>query len=219
MKLEEQKELQVNQTGKYLSAVLNGLPKKELEYIIQNKDSIRCYAINDVHYQIAYKLEEVRYLMFLVIDPYGKWLERKKLYEDPTLSKNKYKNFIRFFRKSTYYVDDYKLNHLKHQYNVLVIGLPDKWKPVYDAFVESKYSQMFDGFLFKECQINRFKDKPNLKQKYSVFTKDPTYKKIFESILNKTFGTNITIDDDRELDFPIKLQDEILNYEDLGSII
>lgn len=199
-----------NHTSKYLSLIVNGFNKVEKNHIIENSKSIRMYALSDADYEIA-KNKKYKYHLFLLFNTKGAWIEKTNRFYNIVEAKTKFKHLLIQFRKSKMYVDDYKFDNLNNHLHVLVLAIPEIYHHAYNMLLESKYSKMYNSVLKKQICLDRYTQGP-ISYKFGVLNKTSDYKKEFEKFINKTFNTDIIIDDDRELDLPININNEILNY-------
>jgi len=135
-----------------------------------------------------------------------------------------YQTTISRIRNTDEWLDDYVY---EDGFHMVVIGFPNT--TAFKNFQESKYSKMY---TMEEIQGMKhisqvFKTKTMVFRtvSYRIFTKDPSYKKIFERKLHEYFGTwyffeenkdiscNTHKDyllDDRELELPIDEEEEYL---------
>ena len=121
---------------------------------------------------------------------------------------NKYKrtlfdNTIKKIRKSKYYIEDYPLEGVKNRKtHVIIITVPEI---KYTHFKWSEYSLMYtpeelDKMELSEMSIIR-----------KVLQKDIKYKQFFMERIRQEYDVSISLDDDREFDSPINVQEEFLN--------
>lgn len=206
--------LHINKSQKYLSPILNSFNKNFFNMMLAIKKHINCYAIGDVKYNKVKQIGK-EYLLFVVVDRFGPFNQIKKMYQDDKIGVNNFNNFLRYFRASEYFFDDYPFEHKSPNLHCLVIKLPDKWEYAYKEFLNSRYSKMYTPEDLAECKIQKNNSKGYLSPTYAVLTKAPEYRDIFCQKLNEHYGTNIEFDydDDREFDLPILKHEEILNYE------
>ena len=151
--------------------------------------------------------------IFLLVDVNGKSMYGN--YKDKNKSRHDFDEFLKWFKTKDYYENDYPYDGLEGgHYHMLIIKFPEEYKDSLKAFRESRYSEMLpkkeiDRLFPKE--IKRFgKMIPN--DQYFVLHKDDTYKHVFADKLKKEFNLNeflIEEDDNRELDFPVNIDEEI----------
>ena len=204
----------LNKTYKYLSPLINGLNKLERDYLTNSWNSIKIMAVSDIDYLVAYKTEEIRHCLFIVFDINGEYISSKKCYKNVASGRKQLSNLLSYFKKSKYYVTDYLYKEYNTPEHVLVLKLPEQMYEAWENFMQSKYSKMYNDNLRKQCLEPLYKHyKNSFEHRYFILTKDEKYRKTFENIINKEYNTTIVLEDDREFDFPIKLEDEILNFK------
>lgn len=156
------------------------------------------------------------FILFDIEPPLGSNIDYKT-YRD------NFNTFLNWIRYQKYYVKDYiyKDQNLGEK-QMLVLKLP---LTIYQFsnFIYGHYSEIFSyeemNNYFKPVQIPNKKVESivnnRLKNTVDILTKNPEYIQTFVNIVNKDFGTNLIKEDyiDRELDYPIRHQDEIFNYK------
>ena len=115
------------------------------------------------------------------------------------------------FRLNAYFVDDYIFDKNCH---MLVVNYTDK--EAYEKFLKSKYSEMYNSDFITKYINKQVRGKQN--EVYLILTKDQSYKKVFSKILSKEFDTDIIVEDDRELDFPLNFEEEVFKWNKEWSI-
>lgn len=194
-----------NKTAKYLVPILNSFDNPFKVQYKKARKSLVCTAIGDILYDVA-KRKTHKYCLFFVYNINGEYKDNE--YIDIHKSRQDLNSYIEYVRTRHFYLDDYIF--VVNKYHCVVLSIPDVYKDSLDFFLNSQYSLMYDNHQLQECLIKSTSNASNI---YSVLTKQPEYKKIFEQKLNEYFNTSIAIDDDREFDLPVKLDNEILNYD------
>jgi hypothetical protein len=89
---------------------------------------------------------------------------------------------------------------------MIILKIPEDLYSTLEKFKQSKYGEMY---LYKDIQ-RYFQNSPDT---IKVLIKDYNYKLKFVDEVNERFGTNIEDFEvgNYELDFPIKLKEEIFN--------
>lgn len=205
-------EVFMNKTYKYLLPIINTYSKEFIHHYNTVSESLLACGINDVKYELA-TMEKNTHLLFLIYDTNGKFDPVKKMYKDLKLSKSNFNKYLSFVRSYTHYINDYYFDNVRGNRHCVVFKVPTKYKQAYDKCLESKFSLMFTKSELTELKINpkTRSGKPDLR--YLVLTKDNSYRQQFEELVNKTFDTNITLEQDVELDFPFIKGNEIFNYK------
>ena len=138
--------------------------------------------------------------------------------------KRNFSKFLDWLRYQPFYVKDYVYEDLdsavKH---MVVLKIPPKHNIAYDKFVKGKYSEMYSkeeiNAYFNIMNnddnnpvISKRNERVSLSRK--ILTRDSKHLPVFVETVNKDFGTDIVVEDfkDAELDYPIKLQEEIFSY-------
>lgn len=177
-----------NRTHTYLSPIISTYRHtfcKQLESL--NKVA---WGIGDMFYR---ELHDCKYNLFLLV------------------ANKDIQGFLDYFRSSSYYTDDYKYDDKHH---ILVIQISKRFYKAYDNFLKSQYSEMYELKEVRTLVKQFIGGKPN--PTFYILVKDDRYEKVFRNILIETFNLDkdFKIDvSDREWDFPIKLQEEVFNYE------
>ncbi len=126
---------------------------------------------------------------------------------DSNINPISFNSFKEWIKDQPMYEDDYAFdNILTGHLHVFVISLPEQYYKTYETFKESQYSKMYNPE-----EINHFIKNQDVKK---VLIKDNNYIFDFTQQLNETFGLNLTpndINDGRELDLPILIEEEYLN--------
>ena len=141
------------------------------------------------------------------------------------LDRNSYKRsfskFLDWLRYQPYYMTDYVYEGLDSgEKHMVVIKVPPIHDTTYVNFIQGNYSEMY-----KKEELNKYfnimnNDANNLHvtarnervhNSRLVLTKDSKYAPTFVNQINKEYGSNATLEDfkDAELDYPIKLTEEI----------
>jgi len=198
---------QANKTSMYLLPILKTYSDGFLKPFAELTGHLLCISIADVLYQRATDIKIPSF--FFLFDKNGPYDINNHQYYNPEKYKQLFLNCLKKIRKQSCYVDDYIYGDLRGDTHCLVVKIPDKFINTYEAFFQSKYSEMYTEEQLKTLAIPKLRqNKPN--RIYQVLVKDPEYVPEFQTLLNDIFGTNIVIDDDRELDLPINNL-EILN--------
>lgn len=197
-----------NKTARYVLPILNSFPNSFKINYQKVKTGLVCTAIGDVCYDYA-KGKSVEHCLFMVYDINGLYSISENKYVDAHKCRQNLMSYIRFLKKEPYYLDDYVIQ--VGMYHCIVIKLPDTYKPTIQRFITSKYSTMYTNQQLSALLIKEKNDKGQFNAVFGVLTKHPDYIKIFQEKLNEHFNTNIVIEDDRELDLPINLNEEVLN--------
>lgn len=130
--------------------------------------------------------------------------------------------FLDTIRTKSYYVNDYLFNCSTHNAHMVVIKIPDEHEDSFQEFIAGNYSKMYS----KECIYKYFEDftipnnleaetriNNNLDKIRKILMKHSSVKEEFVDAVNSRFDTNIKVNEfNGELDYPIKLEEEIFNY-------
>lgn len=185
--MRKNEKFQPNKTSTYLLPILTLYGKEMLEMFAQLYILILKIGIYDVQYL---NVKQPAFPCFFIL------LENKK----------QLRQVLKKLRFSEYYIDDYIYSHITNtQEHVLVLKVHEKFTKAYEAFIQGKFSEMYSAEEI--ALLNIQKDKTN--KLYRVLTKDRTLLPEFQTALNAEFGTNVVIDDDRELDFVLKCNETI----------
>lgn len=209
-----------NKTARYILPIIESYSNEYKYQFREINPGLLASAIGDIKYDAA-KGKKTEYALFMLFDINGAFDVNTRQHSQPILGRTKFNGFLKWVRNYTYYVDDYyfrelsetradnKQNHLC----CVITKIPKRYHGAYDRFLESAYSKMYSEEDLRSLHIL-----PNLADKranpiWSILTKDSAYKKEFERSVNAQFGTNVVIQDDRELDIPIRKKDEWLNVK------
>lgn len=180
----------INKTSIYLLPVLKTLSYTFLAQLSKVISLLQAVAISDKLYN------DIDGCIFLLFDTTGE----------------KFKTFLRYIRSETFYVDDYIYDSVSQPTQCcVVIKIPDEYSSAFEYFKASAYSKMYTSEQLRTLGFSPASPNINTKAAYYVLAKDKTYLPTFEKIVNDIFGTNVTIDDDREMDLPINHNFEIFN--------
>lgn len=151
--------------------------------------------------------------IYMVIDPNG--LYRNNSYVDKSRYRSSYLIFNQYIKKHKSYIYDYPLNGEKSDLQVFVLKFPDiVGDDIKNLFVEGRYSELYSQIQLDQI-INRIKTNASgveeINPVYKILKKDKGYSKIF---FNKVFEDfSVKVNDERELDYPPLLINEIYNYK------
>lgn len=124
---------------------------------------------------------------------------------------NLYEDFMRWIRLQDYYMTDYSHDHtITGRMQMILIEVPETHASIYDNFLESRYSKMYQRYNINDY----FKEGDPSKQ---VLMKSPELGPIFVKEVNKRYGTTLTVrdfDKGGEYDFPWEKQNEFFNYQE-----
>ncbi len=126
-------------------------------------------------------------------------------------SRKHFLNALEWFRTHDSYAFDYPFDNLVSGHmHMIVIQIPSEFKRSYKQFIKGNYSKMYT----KE-QIERVfsPDSDNLK----IFNPNRKVKEEFVELVNKDFGTSLTVADfegekELEVEYPFNRMEEIFNY-------
>jgi hypothetical protein len=123
-----------------------------------------------------------------------------------------FRKVLTLLQEQSFFIDNYIYPHPKLKLHMIVLKLP---KDIIPIFLKGDYSKMFNS---EEVDIvyNKIISKAGIEYNnpiYNIVTKHPDHKKVFENELKEDFGKYIVINDDRELDYPPVLKNEIFNYD------
>ena len=115
-----------------------------------------------------------------------------------------------YFMSHHSYVTDYPIGE---KFHIIVLRIHENLKGIVSKLKQSKFSE-----LHIDDEISQYFNPSE--NEYHILKKSPQYKKVFEKQINELTpnahsDTWINLDDldIKEYEFPIKLQNEILNYE------
>lgn len=122
---------------------------------------------------------------------------------DTKLSRKFFKETIAWLRIQDYYETDYPFDDIHRGHlHMIVVKLPKKYYQAYGRFKQSQFGDMYEY----EDLVTHFKGKEELK----VLTRDEQYKVEFVELVNGIYKTTVSPEEwTGELDFPIKLEEEI----------
>lgn len=137
----------------------------------------------------------------------------------------KLQTFLEWFRLQKYYVKDY-IVRVKNEgdKHMIVIRVPNTLCTAFNNFIKGKYSKMYSNtqieFYFGD-RVIQDKDVEEIINKElrgirGVLTKDKTSMREHIVRVNKDFNTNIKLEEVFEVfecDYPLRLSEEIFNYE------
>lgn len=199
-----------NKTSRYVLPILNSFTQTFKVNYQKVKVGLVGTAVGDICYDYA-KGKATEHCIFMVYDINGLYSEKDKKYVDAHKARQNLLSYIRFLKKEPYYIDDYVIK--VGLYHCIVLKLPDMYKRSLKEFYNSSYSTMYSKVDLHTLLIKEKTDKGQLNAIYGVLSKHPDYVKVFQQKLNDYFNTNIVIEDDRELDLPINLNEEVLNND------
>jgi len=208
-----------NKTARYILPIVDAY-SNEFKYQWRNVNpGLLASAIGDVKYDKA-KGRQVDYALFMLYDINGAFDVNSREYKDTLLGRTMFNSFLKFCRKYTHYIDDYYFtgfqqgSRISQQHLCCVItAIPKRYHGAYDNFLKGAYSKMFSSDDLQSLFITPKRADGKTNPIWSILTKDKEYRKQFEAVVNETFNTNVTIADDRELDFPLRMEDEKLNWD------
>ncbi len=201
-----------NRTYKYLFPVLKTYGGKLQDYL--NSFYKLAVGIGDNNYKSS---DDCLYILFDVnYNLAGKKnsMENRAYFEE----------FITWLKNQSFYKTDYMYDISGvNCYHMVVIKIPEEYLNAYSNFLQGKYSQMYtDKQISKLFDIlNNDTNVPGItirnsrvKECRDVFKRTPSRLKEFVEIVNKEFGTQVSEEHfkDAELDFPIKVKEEIFNF-------
>lgn len=166
--------------------------------------------ISTVLWNEEYKSFDVDDSITIILDIKG----RKKEGEYVDISKYKFRcaSYLSFIRNHPSYVEDYPIGNSKSSLHAVILKLPDRCEGIRDRFIKGNYSELYTPSEVNLC----FKEVIDLKVRNPlkrILLKDPTYYSIFRNQVKKDFGTILDVEyDNRELDYPPQLREEVLNY-------
>lgn len=198
----------MNKTIKYISKCIK-YHSKQLKNKL-NELSILAVGIGDnlLSEEIG---KEYKYHLFVLIDTNGVMINNK--YVSKIISKKNFDKFLKWFRKQPFCESDYIFDDiLDGHMHMIVIKIPDNCKSAMDKFRESKYSEMYTPEQIKKLFKQNIRGSGTMNPVFQVLTKDKKYRIVFQNTINRDFGTDVMIDEDIELDYPIKEEDEYFNY-------
>lgn len=203
--------------GSYLKPLLNDgayYPAYLKNYLLRNYCG--CF-IGDLQYS---ELFPDKYLLFIVVDINGEFVERMGQYRSIEKGRKDYKEFLKQWQSKKvggYKVYDYVWGDLdKSHRHVFVLNI-DNYKLAKDYFDKGQYSKMFNQAELKKLNITKTKG-GQLSSLYATFTKSEHAKQLFKNRIEKEFGTVLTDAEigkiaDFEADVPPNKKFEILNYK------
>jgi len=135
-----------------------------------------------------------------------------------TLGKHSYQeeldDFLEWIRLQSYYVKDYLYNDYSH---MIIVKLPQSCRPSYEYFLNGEYSKMYNSSQLNTCFVLNENSLRNsdIRKVRDVLTKSRAAKLRFVEMVNEDFNEKLTVEtfDPTEYDYPIRLKDEIFNYE------
>jgi hypothetical protein len=190
-----------NKTSQYLLPIFKTLDtefKTQLNTVVPN---ILKLSIEDIEYT-TFK-GETHSCLFILFDING-IKSPKGTYKAPEYSKQNFTRALKWFRQHPNYIDDYIYDDVLHPNEyVIVFKLPEGYEQAYEKFKKSQYSEMFTKEQLGKLSI------PSNSKAYQVLTKNIKYIPVFQEIVDTTFGTRVSINDGRELEFPINEEEFI----------
>ena len=122
-------------------------------------------------------------------------------------------DFIEFVKYQSYYVTHYcpDTDFGNSRKMMIVISIPERFEPAYDAFIRGKYSEMYN-----EEEVRILFSNPDRRREYDILSKSTESQKDFLECFSTEFGiscsTNYFDLPLRELELPPRLSEEIFNY-------
>ena len=202
----------VNKTLRYLAPILNAYAEKELNCFYIVRGAILAYTIGDEEYKRIKGYSDADNLLFVVIDGNGSFDARKGLYKSKPLGGRNLNSFLKEFRSSPFYYDDYPFGSMDDNKHVAVVRIPDRWSRSYKNFLKGKYSHMYTE---KDMDLCMFAPKIGgmVSTVYQVLTKDPAYEQDYIGKVKEFYRTSTIPDVIEEYDLPPFPRYEILNYQ------
>jgi len=158
----------VNRSKLYLAPVVNSFDSR-LAGII-NKTTPLAWGVNDlIYHQKKARLNHAIFILHNTIHM---------------------RDYMRYVKNKPYYVDDYIFHLGNLDIHMSVLRMTRPWRKTHQAFVNGKFSEMYDDRQLKRVGIRPrlANGKPNAI--YQVLTKHPEYQATFEAKLEELYGTN-----------------------------
>lgn len=159
--------------------------------------------------------------LYITIDPNGPFDITSNSYKDKSRHRANFIIFNQYIKKHKSYVHDYPFNGEKSDLQVFVLKFPDVvGNEIKALFLEGRYSELYSKTQVDQIIIRILKTKGDVEDInpiYRVLLKDSTYNKIFFNKVFKDFSVKIS--DERELDYPPLLINEVYNYKLEDKII
>lgn len=143
----------------------------------------------------------------------GTIFEKQRLFYilcDKLYQPAKFQNFLNYIKAKEYFVTDYAFDDMEHgRKHMVVIKCPEGMSYAYDMFNESKYSLMYldsqiDSLFTNEQIRDILKRKKTLAGKFAIKV---------NSLYNTSLTAKDIIEEDMELDLPLKEEEEFFNYK------
>ena len=137
----------------------------------------------------------------------------------------KIQQFLEWIREQPYYISDYLCNLSEYNnYHMVVIEFPRNHHTIFNNFIKGRYSRMYTreeiysifGNQKLENKTNEIIVNKKLEEIRNVLLRDRITVKKHLGEVNKDFNSKLTLEDFKEpleADYPIKLSEEIFNYE------
>lgn len=200
----------INTFGNTFLKELNNLTNFALGYPVSQ--SILKFGIGDTFYFRA-KQYQVGCLLFVLFDINGPYNTTKNFYVDVKKGKGRFRDFLLFVRKSSWYSDDYWYQKGQH---CIVFDLR-KFEQSYLMFLQSKFSEMYSKEQLKAMEIPKefMKNKKKVPNYiYAVLSKDSEIgRKYLAHQIYEHFGTKTLPDEPDEFDITWIPNQEIFNYQ------
>lgn len=173
--------------------------------IVFSKFAVKKIFVADVNYIKATKKSKEP-LFCVLIDCNGKYLPEEKRYVNVRKGRESFERELVKIREHEDYLTDYP-GDWNSDTHVVLFATNHRQKRQIISFMNGKYSE-----IFTDTELRRFKIRED-SFIYSVIKKTEERKREFEELVNRSFDTNLVIedDDDRELFFKPSPQEEILN--------
>lgn len=197
-------EIFTNKTYQYLYPSLQ-LSDPQLYKYFERTLTVLGVTIDDATYQG----DRTDQYLFFHCDPKGRY--QYGTYPDERPSTIGFKRTLEVIRRNQNYITDYP----QGPYHTIVVKM--EFDHLVPLFMKGEYSKLYDleQLDLVVQRVLLIDGKQKLNPVYSILSKGPEYRPIFQARLNEEFGTNIVIEEGIELDVPPILKQEILNYEHL----
>lgn len=127
---------------------------------------------------------------------------------DTKFARVKFKETLQWVRSQKYFQHDYPFDdvHTGHLH-MIVVEIPEKYKPSLKEFHRGKYSKMYEY----DDIVKLFSEK---KDEFKVLTREPEMLITFVNKVNEMFKTNMSSEGfEGELEFTLKDKEEYFNAE------
>lgn len=206
MEIKKTKEIFANKTYKYLLPCLKYYEDEDYKRLVKSF-YISAVGLNDLNNYVKDNCIHILYN-----------LSPGLLYSEQKEYNIRFQKYLEWIRNKHFYINDYIFNCDSH---MIVIKIPEAHNNAYEEFIAGNYSKMYNNYYvytyfgninlsnkIAENEVNY-----RLEKTREILLKLNKAKEAFVYTINSDFDTNLKVNEfDGELDYPLKLEEEIFNY-------